>query len=169
MIIRDLLRAVYNANVAHASNDPSVFVHGAISATISGGSLSQSGSWLVSIFDSSGNTIIATNTMPVGTEQALIVRPTIPTSALATLTNITGTVNGVLVVATDGTRKGIYIVNDSTANLLVRLGTPATTASFSLKITTASSWQMPFPIFQGRIDAIWDATNVGAARVTVLN
>lgn len=39
-----------------------------------GGPVSQSGTWSTRIFDSSGNSIIATNTNPVGTEQGLISR-----------------------------------------------------------------------------------------------
>lgn len=82
-VIQDLLHAIYEANTVHASNDPSVFVHGTMSlaggitissSTLSIGSVGQSGSWTTAIRDSSGNSILATNTNPVGTEQGMITR-----------------------------------------------------------------------------------------------
>lgn len=62
-------------DVNHYDSSGALRVSGVFSG--SGGStfpVSQSGTWSTRIFDSSGNSIIATNTNPVGTEQGLIVR-----------------------------------------------------------------------------------------------
>lgn len=125
-------------------------------------------SWTVSIRDSSGNSIISTNTTPALSAQGVNVRPIFPTTILAALTNISGTTGSVIVAATDGNRRSILAVNDSTAVMFLKYGLTASTTSYSVRVPSLGYWEMPLPIWQGEIDAIWDAVNVGAGRFTIL-
>ena len=71
----DATSASNTYDVAHFSGGALlVNVGGAALAVSGGGPVSQSGSWTVSVRDSSGNPALATNATPVGTEQAWIAR-----------------------------------------------------------------------------------------------
>jgi hypothetical protein len=68
-----------------------------------------------------------------------------------------------------GSHRGCTIWNDAAANLRVRLGTGAASATdFSFIIAPQSYWEMPFPFYIGEIHGIWDAAGAGAARITQL-
>ena len=95
MRFKDIYRAIYSNGLASTTTEPLIAV-GGIDASSSyrslaldtagnllvsqgasggGGPASQSSSWTVSIRDSSGNPVLATNTFPIGTEQGWITRP----------------------------------------------------------------------------------------------
>lgn len=160
----------YDVNHYDASGNLKVnAILGAFTATANIGLVGQSGSWTVSVRDSSGNPALATNTSPTWVEQAWITRPIIPSTVLSSLTSITGTAASVIVAATDGTRKGVLIVNDTIQAFFLKYGLTASTTSYSVRMPSLSYWEMPVPVWQGRMDGIWDASNTGAARVTILS
>lgn len=161
----DYTSASQTYDVAHFSGG-AVLVH-TVNSAVASGTSTISGN--VKIFDSSGNSIISTNTTPALSAQGLNVRPIFPTSTVASLTNISGTTGSVLVAATDGNRRMMLAVNDSTAVLYLRYGVTAGTQTYSIRIPSLGYWEMPLPIWQGEIDAIWDSVNVGAGRFTILS
>ena len=57
--------------------------------------------------------------------------------------------------------------NSDANDLYLKYGTTATTAE-SIRIPYNGYWEMPQPIYTGRIDAIWTADGSGSAIYTEL-
>ena len=150
-----------------ATND-AITVYQNVSNSNSTAIASQSGSWTVSIRDSSQNSIIATNTTPALSAQGVNVRPIGPTTTLRSYTFIAGTTGSVVVAATDGNRRLAVANNDSTAVLYLNYDVSAGTFTYFVRIPSFGYWEMPEPIWQGSISAIWDSVNTGAGRFTIL-
>jgi hypothetical protein len=85
----------------------------------------------------------------------------------ATLSNVSGSASSVSLLASNSSRKGATIFNDSSADLYVKYGATASTSSFTVKIAAAGYWEMPWPVYTGAIDGIWGSAT-GAARITEL-
>lgn len=126
------------------------------------------GSWIVSVRDSSGNTIIATNTTPGVGEQGVVVRPLPPTTVLSTFVSVGGTTGSVVVQNTNGSRRLAVANNDSTAVMYLNYGVAAGTQTYFVRIPSLGYWEMPQPIWLGSLAVIWDTTNTGAGRFTIL-
>lgn len=53
-------------------------------------------------------------------------------------------------------RKGLIIVNVSTANMFIKYGAGVdTNYKYTVKIVGEQYWEMPYPIYTGLISAIW--------------
>lgn len=93
----------------------------------------------------------------------------IPTTGAAAaaeaLTNVSSSASNVTLLASNANRKGAIFVNDSTSAVYVKFGATATTSSFTYKLFATQTLELPWPIYTGQIDAIWDSAN-GAMRVT---
>ena len=65
-------------------------------------------------------------------------------------------------------RRGAILVNTDANDLYIRFGTTASTSSggWTYKIPSGATWEMPQPIFGGRIDGIWSAAGAGVAEMT---
>lgn len=87
-------------------------------------------------------------------------------SATATLSNVSSSATSVTLLASNASRIGATIHNDSTQDLYVKFGTTASTSSFTVKMNPQSYYEVPFT-YTGRIDGIWSSAN-GAARITEL-
>ena len=103
----------------------------------------------------SGGTAIGTPTNP------LVVATKTATSAV---TSVGGSATNVTLLASNASRKGATIYNNSTAQLYMKLGATATTASFTAILPRNAYYEVPFG-YTGIIDGIWTAA-VGAALVT---
>ncbi len=138
----------------------------------------------MSTFDSTGNpvpAIKATSSLnnkqtvdvwanPV-TRALLVETQNYFTSTTATITSIASSTNSVTLLASNANRKGATIVNDSSAILYVKLGTTASTSSYTVALPASGSssfnyYEVPFG-YTGIIDGIWASAN-GSARVTEL-
>lgn len=87
-------------------------------------------------------------------------------AATSTLSNVSGSASNVTLLASNGSRKGAMIYNDSSALLYVKFGTTASTTSFTVLMQAGAFFELPGPtIYTGIIDGIW-ASATGAARVT---
>ncbi len=64
-------------------------------------------------------------------------------------------------------RIGATVVNDSTADLLLKLGTSASTNNFTVRIKPGGYYEVPFR-YAGYLSGIWVAGGSGAARVEEL-
>ncbi len=51
------------------------------------------------------------------------------------------------------------------SNLYLKFGATASTADWDVRMAPFAYYEMPQPIYTGRIDGIWDSTGVGYARV----
>lgn len=92
-----------------------------------------------------------------------------PSSASATLTNVTSSASSTTCLAANTARKGVILYNDSTAILYLGLTASAvSTTSYTTQVASQGYFQMPNPVnYTGQITCIWASAN-GAARVTEL-
>lgn len=89
------------------------------------------------------------------------------TAAAAATSNVASSASSVTLLAANALRQMATIYNDSTAVLYVKFGTAAaiTPASYTVQIPAGGYYELPHPVYHGRIDGIWAAAN-GAAHVT---
>lgn len=90
------------------------------------------------------------------------------TPAVATsvaLSNVASSATNVTVLATNASRKGAMVYNDSTAILYLKLGATASATSHTIQMAAASYYELPQPVYTGVIDGLWASAN-GSARVT---
>lgn len=114
---------------------------------------------------------IDTNTAASKTDLDTIVTNTanIPSkSATSTPTNVGGSATSAALLASNASRKGMYVYNDSTSALYIMYGAIASATAFTVKIGSQGFFEMPTsPVYTGAINGIWD-TATGSARVTEL-
>lgn len=80
--------------------------------------------------------------------------------------SVSSSATSVTLIAANVDRIGLWVHNNSTAALFVRLGTEdATTATggYSVKIAADGFWEMAQPIWTGALTAIWVSANGGAS------
>ena len=66
------------------------------------------------------------------------------------------------VLAANAARLGLTLSNTSASTVYVYYGTTATATKFTVAIPSGSYWEMPAPLWKGRIDAIWAAAGAGS-------
>lgn len=88
-------------------------------------------------------------------------------AAAAALANVASSASSVTLQASNASRRGLLIHNDSSAVLYVKYGATASATSYSVQIAAGQNWEMSEPIYTGIVDGIWSAAT-GAARVTEL-
>lgn len=120
----------------------------------------QAGTATVSITGTPTVTISGTPTVTVsGT-----VTTTPSTSTTGTVTSVAGSATSVTLLASNSSRKGGLIFNQSTANLYVKFAATATTTSFSYWLAPNGLGDIPAS-YTGVIDGVWDSAT-GNARIT---
>lgn len=82
-------------------------------------------------------------------------------------TTVAGSASSVTLLASNTSRRGASIYNDSTADLYLKLGATASTSSFTEKLGQDERYELPFPAYTGIIDGIWGSAT-GNARITEL-
>ena len=87
--------------------------------------------------------------------------------AAGTLTSVNSLATSAQLLAANTARKGVIIRNTDANSLYVHYGTTAT-ADAAVEIPTGAMWEMPSPIYTGRIDGIWAADGSGAAKILEL-
>jgi hypothetical protein len=90
-------------------------------------------------------------------------------STTPTVTSVASSASSVSLLAANNARKGAVITNDSSVVLYIKLGTTASTSSYTVTLAGAasapfSSYEVPFG-YVGAIDGIW-ASATGNARIT---
>lgn len=88
----------------------------------------------------------------------------------ATLSNVASSASNVTVLASNASRKGAILYNDSTSAVNVKFGATASSSSFSYRLLAGATLELPVfngVVYQGIIDGIWDSAN-GSMRVTEL-
>lgn len=88
-------------------------------------------------------------------------------STASTVTVVARSAVSVTLLASNSTRRGSIIFNDSTANLFVKLGAVASTASFTTRLGSQDTYEVPFN-YVGIIDGIWASAGAGDAKITEL-
>lgn len=87
--------------------------------------------------------------------------------AAATVTRVNAAITTVVLAIANPLRKTVILWNDSTATVSVKMGSGASSSSFTWRIGPQSGYELPMPVYVGEISAIWDAAN-GAMLVTEL-
>lgn len=97
-------------------------------------------------------------------DRSLLVanRATTPTQ-----TSVAGATGNTNILVLNASRKGGTIFNDSSAIMYVKLGTTASTTSYSAQLVSNAYYEIPFG-YIGNIDAVW-VSATGNARITELN
>lgn len=88
-------------------------------------------------------------------------------SSTGTVTSVSDTASSTTLLASNTSRLGGSIYNDSTAILYVKLGATASTTSFTTKVYPEELYEIPGN-YTGIIDGIWASDASGAARITEL-
>lgn len=91
------------------------------------------------------------------------------TVSTATLTSVADSASSVQLLASTAGRKGASFFNDSTVTAYLKLGTTASTTSFTVRMSPNSFYELPQPVYTGRIDAIWASNASGSMRITELS
>lgn len=66
-------------------------------------------------------------------------------------------------------RLGINVYNNSNGFLYVKLGTGATTASFTVRLGRQSFYEVQWPNYTGTVTGVWGSAGAGTALVTELS
>ena len=113
-----------------------------------------------------GQKVSASSTPVVIASDQSAIATSAPQSSTATRTDVAGSAVSVTVLASNASRKGATIYNDSTKKLYAKFGVTASTSDFTVLLDPGSYYEVPFG-YTGRIDGIWSAAN-GFARLTEL-
>lgn len=103
---------------------------------------------------------VVTRNIPFGTQE---VEFTLPSNS--SVTSVAASLSSVTLLSSNPNRKSASFFNDSTATLYLKLGSTASSTSFTIKMEPSSFYELSIPCYSGVIDGIWDAIN-GAVRVT---
>lgn len=102
--------------------------------------------------------------MPTVLDQYRIVLEARP--ATSTVTSLTSSASSQTALAAKTGRRAATFYNDADKSCYLKLGGTASTTSFTVRIYPNGFFAMPFPIYTGVIDAIWDAGPTGSLRIT---
>ena len=99
----------------------------------------------------------------IDSDGSLFSRPSIVSTA--TVTRVADAVTTAQLLAENGSRRGAIFYNDSAQSLYLKFGVSATTLQFTLEMAPESYFEIPTPIYTGRIDGIWQANTANASCV----
>jgi hypothetical protein len=106
---------------------------------------------------------VGVDTTLVGSDQRQIVHwGSAPTAAE---TNVTSAAADTTLLAANLRRIGVTVYNDSLQTLYIKYGSGASSASFTVRLSSGAFWEMPQPIYTGAINGNWTSAD-GFARVT---
>lgn len=114
--------------------------------------------WLSGIYNKLATTIAVTQS---GAWSFSMSRPATPAQS-----SVAGSATSVSLLASNTSRLGATIYNDSTALLYLKLGATASTTSYSLQIAPYGYYEIPYA-YTGAIDGIWSSAT-GNARISEL-
>jgi hypothetical protein len=86
----------------------------------------------------------------------------------ATLTAVASAATSAQALAATSTRKGLTAFNTDANGCYLKYGTTASATSFTVLIPSNGYWEMPLPVYTGRIDVIWAADGAGSLYLTEL-
>jgi hypothetical protein len=88
------------------------------------------------------------------------------TYSTSTLSNVTAAASNTTLLASNASRRQAILYNDADTAVYVKLGTTASSSSFSYNLLPAQTLELPTPVYTGIIDGIWSGSPTGAMRVT---
>lgn len=108
------------------------------------------------------------NSMPVviASDQSS-VPVTISTLSTSAVTRVASSTSSQQLLASNANRKLAVFYNDSTGIQYIKFGTTSSSTDFTVRMTSQSYYEVPSPVYTGRIDCISGNTN-GGIQVTEL-
>lgn len=95
------------------------------------------------------------------------VTTTVDKSTTSTTTSVVGATSNTVVLASNANRLGATLYNNTSKNMYVKLGTAASTSSFTTVLMKGVFWEVTSD-YTGEIDAVWDTGVAGNVLVTEL-
>lgn len=92
----------------------------------------------------------------------------VPRVSSATLSTLASTAASQTALAANTSRKGVIAYNSDAYAVLLKYGATASASSFTVRIPSGGTWEMPEPVYTGIIDAIWEANGSGSLFLTEL-
>ena len=89
-----------------------------------------------------------------------------PATARATLSSVASSTTSQQVLPANSLRRGVIAHNSDANPCWLKYGSIASTTSYTYRIDAGGHWEMPQPIYSGRIDVIWATDGDGALYVT---
>lgn len=80
--------------------------------------------------------------------------------------DVASAISSAQLLAANTARRLVFITNDDANTLYVKYGQTASATDYNVAIPGGGYWEMPAPIYTGRLDGIWSADGSGYARVT---
>jgi hypothetical protein len=133
-----------------------------VPVTDNGGSLTVDGT--VTANAGTGPWPVTDNGGSLTVDGTVTANPTRP--ATNAVTSVATSTTSAQLLASNASRLGATVYNDSNQNLFVKLGTTASSTSFTIRMVSQSYYEVPFG-YTGRIDAVQSA-GTGNARITEL-
>lgn len=123
----------------------------------------------VTALPANSSQVQVTNTVTIAGNSTAITRMERP--ATATRSSVVQSSTSVTAQASNANRLGWSCYNHPTqaSYLYLKFGTTASTTDFDVRMPPFSLYELPQPCYTGRIDAIWDSTGAGYARVVELS
>ena len=90
------------------------------------------------------------------------------TASSAVHTSIASSTSSQQALAANASRKMVMAYNTDANACYLKYGAGASSSSFMVKIASDGYWEMPPPIYTGRIDVLWAADGVGFLFLTEL-
>lgn len=131
----------------------------------------------VNVKQLNGNTInlgagaVGTGTARVtlASDDPLVAKsPSLGAVSSATVSSLASAASSAQLLASNTSRKGLILYNSDANTVYVKYGTTAAATDFTVPIAPNGYWEMPLPIYTGRIDAIWAADGSGSLFYTEL-
>lgn len=149
-----------SGTVAVSSVGGTVTISGTVTSN-QGTAAALSGAWPVEITD--GTNVLGTSSHPV------VVSGSVTTNKAATsaVTSVAGATANTNILASNANRILATIYNGASKNMYIKLGTTASTSSYTVILLPSSYWEIPQD-YTGNIDAVWASGVSGNALVTEL-
>lgn len=90
-------------------------------------------------------------------------------AALTDCSNVGASDTSVELLAENSERKGASFYNDSDKSAYLKLGSTASTTSFTIKIAPQGFYELTWPCSTSAIDCIWEASPTGDMRITEIS
>lgn len=101
-------------------------------------------------------------------ENLKVVIGAVEVVSAASITALASLATSQQLLAANTARAGLILNNTDANGVYVKYGATASATSFTVLIPTNGYWEMPQPVYVGRIDAIWSADGVGSLVATEL-
>lgn len=99
---------------------------------------------------------------------AMVGSPVGASVSAASITSLASSASSVQLLAANASRLGLILYNSDANTAYVKYGATATTAlgGYTVPIPSGGYWEMPRPIYTGRMDVIWSSLGSGGMTVT---